>query len=83
VTDIIFYCYLGTIFDEEKKISMQHHNAGTIKKRVKKNIIVTERGRYCLIGGPEPRYSLNKKLEKFWMIANGFPKNFKEFFKQS
>lgn len=55
-------------------------NVNVIKKQVKKNIIVTRRNRYCLIGPPIPKNQLCKMIEKFWITINGgFPNKIEEF----
>lgn len=55
------------------------HNAGFIKKIIKKDLIKTTNGMYHLVTPPaEPKTKINEKLYTFWMITGGFPKKFKE-----
>lgn len=58
-------------------------NMNIIKKQIKKNLIITRRNRYYLIGPPIPNNQLCKMFEKFWMITKGgFPKKIEEFLKR-
>ncbi|XP_025206372.1 uncharacterized protein LOC112602497 [Melanaphis sacchari] len=70
----------GNLCDQKNTtISGKIHNAGFIKKIIKKNLIKTTNGKYRLISPPaKPKTKINKKFYTFWMITGGFPQKFNE-----
>jgi len=70
----------GSLFNQQTAtISETNHNAGIVQSRVKKNVIVTTKGTYRLIGPPSlSKNKINNIFYEFWMVSGGFPKRFYE-----
>ncbi|NP_001156681.1 uncharacterized protein LOC100302464 [Acyrthosiphon pisum] len=67
----------GKLCDKKNSITGKMHDAGFIKKTIKKDLIQTTNGKYYLITPPaKPKNELNKKFYTFWMKAGGFPQKF-------
>ncbi|KAL4148504.1 hypothetical protein QTP88_002734 [Uroleucon formosanum] len=67
----------GKLCDQKTLITGKIHDAGFIKKTIKKNLIQTTNGKYYLITPlDEPKNELNKRFYTYWMIAGGFPQKF-------
>lgn len=57
------------------------HYTGIVESQVERNLIITSKGMYCLIGPPKPVNKKNEMFLKFWIISGGgFPKNFIELY---
>ncbi|XP_050053616.1 uncharacterized protein LOC126549130 isoform X2 [Aphis gossypii] len=70
----------GNLYDHKNNTtSREIHDAGFIKKIIKKNLIKTTNGKYHIISPPaEPKTKINEKFYTFWMITGGFPQKFND-----
>lgn len=70
-----FNVSLGILNKQNSEVT-KVYDAGIVFNCIKKNWIKTEKGDYRLIGPPQRKTKMNKRLYEYWYITEEFPKNF-------